>query len=113
MIVRVPYREDLSSYLNPNYPYRYAHLRNFDEHGLILLFERVFELRVVEITTAGRSLDWTRIKYPLPIGNRALAKLARLIRRLFPPLGRTVSRRLFIPVEINVVVQKIAIASSS
>ena len=40
LIIRVPYREDLSQYLQGDYPYRFAHLRNFDEHGLRLLFER-------------------------------------------------------------------------
>ena len=106
LIVRVPYREHLAPYLHPDYPYRYAHLRNFDEFSLALVFERVFETRVIEHTTVGRSLDPARIKYPLPIGNRIFAGAVRLIAKLAPPLGKLLSARLFTPVEINMVIQR-------
>ena len=39
-IVRVPNREDLSSYLNPDYPYDLAHVRGFDEYSLELLSDK-------------------------------------------------------------------------
>jgi 2-polyprenyl-3-methyl-5-hydroxy-6-metoxy-1,4-benzoquinol methylase len=113
LIVRVPYKENLGSYLHPDYPYHYAHLRNFDEFGLTLFFERVFQAKVIEHTTAGRSLDWTRMKYRLPIGNRIFARAVRLIKMVIPPLGRILSLRLFTPVEINMVIQKTTVTSSS
>jgi SAM-dependent methyltransferase len=48
LIVRVPYREDLSPYLAPDVPYEFIHLRNFDEHSLGLLFGKVHRCTVVE-----------------------------------------------------------------
>lgn len=52
LIVRVPYREDLSPYLQPGLPYEFIHLRNFDEHSLRLHFEKVFRCEVLETRTA-------------------------------------------------------------
>ena len=106
LIARVPYKEPLASYLEPGYPYHYAHLRNFDEFGLALLFERVFSARVVGHETVGYTLDPARLKYPLPVGNRTLARLIRLVARLLPALEPALAARLFTPVEINVVVRK-------
>jgi 2-polyprenyl-3-methyl-5-hydroxy-6-metoxy-1,4-benzoquinol methylase len=38
LIVRDPYREDLRAYTVPSCPYKFIHLRNFDENSLQLLF---------------------------------------------------------------------------
>lgn len=48
LIVRSPDGEDLTPYLAPDYPYRYVHLRRFDEPSLRLLFDRVFGCEVLE-----------------------------------------------------------------
>lgn len=48
LVVRVPYREDLSGYLDPAVPYEYIHLRNFDEHGLALLLAKIYKCEVLE-----------------------------------------------------------------
>lgn len=48
LIARVPIEESLGAYLEPDYPYYYAHLRRFDEPDLILLFTRCFRCEVVE-----------------------------------------------------------------
>jgi len=48
LIVRAPDAEDLSGYLDPEYPYRFVHLRRFDEPSLRLLFDRIFAVQVVE-----------------------------------------------------------------
>lgn len=53
LIVRVPYKENLVYYLEPKYPYKYVHLRNFDENSLRLLFEKVFGCKTLDIKTAG------------------------------------------------------------
>jgi 2-polyprenyl-3-methyl-5-hydroxy-6-metoxy-1,4-benzoquinol methylase len=106
LIVRVPYREDLSAYASPGYPYHYAHVRNFDEFSLSLLFNKLFNAQVIEFTTVGRSLDWARMVYRLPIGNRTFAKAVRALKRLFPPLGKAIGFRMFTPVEINMVFKK-------
>lgn len=44
LIVRVPYKEDLTVYLRDDLPYDYIHLRNFDEASLRLLFGKIFGL---------------------------------------------------------------------
>ena len=49
LIARTPFEEDLSGYLAPEYPYRFAHLRRFDEPTLRLLFDRIFGMTVVEV----------------------------------------------------------------
>lgn len=48
LIVRSPDSEDLSGYLDPEYPYRFVHLRRFDDPSLRLLFDRIFEVQVIE-----------------------------------------------------------------
>lgn len=106
LIVRVPYREDLSAYAKPDFPYRFAHIRNFDEFSLMLLFSRIFSAEVLEFTTVGRTLDWARMVYRFPIGNRTFARAVRLVKRYLPTFGKMLSFRLFTPVEINMVIRK-------
>jgi SAM-dependent methyltransferase len=48
LILRVPYREDLSPYLAADTPYEFIHLRSFDEHALALLFGKIHRCAVVE-----------------------------------------------------------------
>lgn len=48
LILRVPYKEDLSVYLRDDLPYEYIHLRNFDEASLRLLFGKIFGLEFKE-----------------------------------------------------------------
>jgi SAM-dependent methyltransferase len=129
LLVRVPYREDLSQYVAPTSPYKYVHLRNFDEGSLLLLFERIFDCEVVEMTTAGYALSSTRLKCRLfnpksgthlarlpSDGHRGLAGSAsvllsrmRRIVRVFSvrtPIYGWLLRKLAYPVEINVIVKK-------
>jgi SAM-dependent methyltransferase len=47
LIIRVPDSEDLHDYLDA--PWRYIHLRRFDEASVILLFTRVFGCEVVKL----------------------------------------------------------------
>lgn len=49
LVVRSPDSEDLTPYLEPDYRYRFVHLRRFDEASFRLLFDRVFGLEVLEI----------------------------------------------------------------
>jgi SAM-dependent methyltransferase len=51
LIVRVPYKEDLNAYLNPDLPYDFVHLRAFDEASLWLHFHKIFGLRFTESAT--------------------------------------------------------------
>lgn len=107
LIVRVPDREDLSPYLAPSYPYRFAHLRNFDESGLHLLLSRVFNCEFVESRPVVACYD-VKLKLPLPgVGKYLMTQL--LQRFLF--LGKSwfewVAQKLYRPVEINVVFRKV------
>ena len=47
LVIRTPDSEDLTGYLEPDYPYRFAHLRRFDEASFRLLLTRVFGMEVV------------------------------------------------------------------
>ena len=49
LVLKIPDGEDLTPYLAPDYPYRFVHLRRFDEPSLRLLLDRVFDLDVLEV----------------------------------------------------------------
>ena len=49
LVIRSPDSEDLSGYLEPDYPYRFAHLRRFDEPSFRLLLDRIIGMEVVEV----------------------------------------------------------------
>lgn len=57
VIVRVPYKEDLSPYLSPDLPYEYVHMRAFDEPALRLLFEKVLGMTFLEAATVAPYLQ--------------------------------------------------------
>lgn len=73
LIVRVPYREDLTAYLDPALPYEFVHLRNFDIPSLRLLFTKVFPCEYVEHAGVAPYLQGiARVKLrPLPSNNAA------------------------------------------
>jgi len=48
LIVRVPFKEDLEVYTKQDLPYEFIHLRNFDEAGLRIYFEKIFNLLFLE-----------------------------------------------------------------
>lgn len=52
LVIRVPYKEDLSAYLQEGLPYEFVHLRNFDMESVRLHFEKIFHCKVVEMMTA-------------------------------------------------------------
>lgn len=107
LIVRVPYREDLSQYLQPKYPYQYVHVRNFDEHSLRLFFERVFECDVIETVFSGDYLTSTYLKRPLSLKTyERLERFLNLLKFVHERLYWAFVRKLYYTVEINVVVKK-------
>jgi 2-polyprenyl-3-methyl-5-hydroxy-6-metoxy-1,4-benzoquinol methylase len=66
LIVRVPYREDLSAYLDEQLPYEFVHLRNFDESSLRLHFQKIFGLHYLESASTTPYLQGTpRLKLRL------------------------------------------------
>jgi SAM-dependent methyltransferase len=107
LIVRVPYRENLSQYLQPEYPYKYVHMRNFDEHSLRLLFERLFECEVIETVFGGDYLTPTYLKCPLSLKTYdRLERFLNLLKFVHERLYWAFVRKLYYTVEINVVVKK-------
>lgn len=108
LVIRTPYRESLARYAQPDYPYRFVHLRAFDEYSLELLIDRVFGCELVEWSTAGYSAtaDYFRMSVPWALGRRALAKAIRVMTDRSSLARRIVLPALFRPIEINAVVRK-------
>lgn len=87
LIVRVPFKEDLTAYLDEKLPYEFIHLRNFDEGSLRLLFQKIFGLQFLEAMQTTHYLQGTpRLKLRLlPEGVRSkLATLAESRPELEP-----------------------------
>lgn len=118
LIVRVPYKEDMSAYVKGSLPYKYVHLRNFDEYSLKLLFEKIFFCAVIEIVFTGFCpfVLGKRIMVPLSIQNRmksmvtVVNRLPRLFNGIMHIMGdalfQVASKALYRPLEINMVVRK-------
>jgi hypothetical protein len=104
LIVRVPYKEDLAPYLQVDYPYRLAHLRNFDENSLRLLFERQLGL-----VTARVDFDYSTIpslmRLPIPRGRTLLTRIVFAAASKMPKL-ESAYRWLYRPLEITVSFQR-------
>ena len=104
-IVRVPYRENLAPYLAPEYPFRYAHLRSFDEHALRLLFTRVHAFEHVEESYV-YALSGGTLRLPRFHGRGALAAALDLATRPVSALNAATARLACAPLEINAVLCK-------
>jgi SAM-dependent methyltransferase len=59
LIIRVPFKEDLSPYVREDLPYEYIHLRNFDEYSLRLLFSKIYKFQFLEANTVAPYLQGT------------------------------------------------------
>lgn len=78
LIVRVPYREELDSYVDDSMPYEYVHLRNFDVAGLRLLFGKIHRLNYVEHSLVAPVLgSVARLKLRLLPAKNAARDLAK------------------------------------
>ena len=108
LVIRVPYREDLSLYLSDEFNYRFGHIRNFDESGLRLLFEKVFLAKVCHVAFGPYLIAPVYLKYGFRF--RGLSFLLRLLDKFiqkFPPeLKLRIIRSHFWPVEIHLVISK-------
>ncbi len=108
LIVRVPYREDLSAYVSPALPYRYVHLRNFDEHSLYLLFTTVLHCDIIETQTVGyapsdASLRW---RVPLPKFHAAVWTALAALKAVCPPAYPRLLGVLYHPFALNAVIKR-------
>ncbi len=103
LLVRVPYREDLSGYADKSCKYDFVHLRNFDEHSLYLNFVKIHGLEAIRFETAGTAPAKERLRWPTPfrIVNGAFCKLSRATR-----FGRRIAKGAFFDTEINYLFKK-------
>lgn len=107
LIARVPYREDLSGYLAPENPYKYVHVRNFDEDSLRILFERILDCEWVEtVFIAHHAYAGTRLKYRLPRADQAMRSILSRMETTLPKAYQKMTPKLVLPMEINVVVRR-------
>ena len=108
LIVRVPYREDLTYYASDACPYEFAHLRTFDVPTLVLLFEHAMGMEVIDVMHASFLYTPDRLKDPgdasrlLTLNNIASAHSGE--QRW--ALSEALMRPFVDGTEINVVVRK-------
>jgi len=107
-IVRVPNREDLSSYLNPDYPYDLAHVRGFDEYSLELLFTRIFRQELLEKAPGLLIVNAALIKYKLPFKGYHFLVInwLRMLKKMSNKWHDWTIEKLYYPTEINMVLRK-------
>lgn len=103
-ILRVPYREDLAQYLAKDLPYKYVHVRSFDEHSLEILLCRIFDFSI-EVTLMDYAFYPDALKGKRFMrGRRMLARGARwLVSKV--SASRHFVEGLFRPVEITMVLR--------
>ena len=108
-IFRTPYKENLSLYTMPNYPYQHAHVRNFDQYGMKLLCEKVYQQKVEHFHFGPYMIDPGYLK--VPIQGRGIGVLFRavfFVIGLLPKKHRTfITQKLLKPVEFHTVVKHV------
>jgi ubiquinone/menaquinone biosynthesis C-methylase UbiE len=109
LVIRVPYRENLEPYLRPEYPYHMAHLRNFDEYSLRILFEKIFNGKVVDEVRGPYLEQGGYFKWPIQMRGLGFAvrntlRISSLVSR---GLRQRIVRTIFRPVEISIVIRKL------
>jgi ubiquinone/menaquinone biosynthesis C-methylase UbiE len=109
LVIRVPYRENLEPYLRPEYPYDMAHLRNFDEFSLRMLFEKIFKGSVVSEVRGPYLEVGDYFKWPVKF--RGLGFAVRNALRICSLFSENFKQRLvriiFRPVEISFAIRKL------
>ena len=108
LIVRVPNREDLSGYLKRDYPYRFAHVRDFNEYSLELLFSTIFNFEFCEKKNSLFIENYRLLKWLLPVRgyNYLVLPVLNIIRRISMSWYRKTIENIFHPTEINIVLRK-------
>ena len=107
LIIRTPFAEDLTAYAKADYPYKYAHLRTFDQNSLFLLFTKIFNCQVMETQLSGYRHYPRRFKYSsCSQFNLLTSFLMRCLRQFTPALYKLLVTKLYNPIEINMVIKK-------
>jgi ubiquinone/menaquinone biosynthesis C-methylase UbiE len=108
LVIRVPYRENLEPYLRPEYPYHMAHLRSFDEYSLRMLFEKIFNGKVVDEVLGPYLEQGGYFKWPIQMRGLGFAVRngLRICSLVSKSLRQRIVRAIFRPVEISLVIRK-------
>ena len=107
LIVRVPYREDLSGYVGDDCPYQLVHVRSFDKSFLQILLEKLFRLDTLELSLSG--YIGGRFKYcpaSFYLVNKPVRQLLKVCKIFGTRFHFMTARILNAPTEINWVVRK-------
>jgi ubiquinone/menaquinone biosynthesis C-methylase UbiE len=110
LIIRVPYREDLSWYRSSDCPYQYTHVRTFDNQSLHALFEKSFGCKIMETLKAGydpNSINRLKLKRFIPdrIKWRLPLWLGK-VKSTYDSLYSFLLRKLYDSFEINLVIKR-------
>lgn len=107
-IMRVPYKEDLQPYLDPEFPYQFVHLRSFDESTIRLQLEKIHGFNVVELKKGPYIPPFLNPK--LRILGKNWRRLLRILSGAFRIFGdkryRAALAFFHDPLEIDVVARK-------
>lgn len=106
LVLRVPYKEDLKSYLSPSCEFKFVHLRNFDENTLTMIFEKIFPCKVECYSFTGYVTECSKLKFRGPEFLKRLFILFVRRFRIVPSLFRKILVFCFDPCEINMLVKK-------
>jgi SAM-dependent methyltransferase len=105
IVVRVPYKEDLAYYLTPTCPYDFVHLRNFDENSLRVLFEKIFNVQVIELTYTGYECGRPKIGANIRYYAAIIRRVLNVVKMINGKMYNYMVQRLIQPNEINIVIQ--------
>ncbi len=110
LVIRTPYKENLFKYLDPNIPFEFLHLRNFDEFSLRLTFSKIFKFEFLEKSFAFFPPKTYRFKHNIKFHtlNRLLLGAIKMSGYLSKRLHRLLNEayiRIFAN-EINIIFRK-------
>jgi len=112
LIIRVPYKEDLSKYLVEDYPYDLVHIRSFDENYMKILIEKIFNQKLINFEKAGYLSGERKKCYKNNYFFRIFAKLFVLTNKT---LGVKKLKNYYSlinePCEVNFVIKKTSLKS--
>lgn len=106
IIIRSPYKEDLSYYLHPSFPYEYVHIRNFDEFSLKILLIKAFNMEFMEMVKASYFGDKIKGYLGISYVRRFLNTIFNLISKIDNRTSFIIRKLFFNPTEINFVFKK-------
>jgi 2-polyprenyl-3-methyl-5-hydroxy-6-metoxy-1,4-benzoquinol methylase len=107
LVLRVPYKENLQGYLAKDYPFKFAHLRNFDEYSLQLFCEKIFKLQHRETVFTGYFPIIEKLRFRNKIFFYFIYIILLMSEKISKALYKTILKTFFYPIELIMVYQKI------